>query len=69
MKEEGRSISFGEYSCNLYQRGVLVYSGVLSEGVATNRVSGVYLALKSIELAEYVGKQFINIYREFITGM
>lgn len=69
IKEEGKDISFGEYSSSLYPRGVLVYSGVLSEGMATNRVSGVYLALKSIELAEYAGKQFINIYREFVTGM
>lgn len=69
MKEEGKDISFCKYSSSLYPRGVLVYSGVLSEGMATNRVSGVYLALKSIELAEYAGKQFINIYREFVTGM
>lgn len=56
----GRASSYA----NAY--GGLVYSYASSVSTNSSTVSGSRLAFKTEELAEYAGKQFIEIYRDFM---
>lgn len=47
------------------KQGGLVFAYAYCAGLSSNASHGVRLALKSKELAEYAGKQFIDIYKDF----
>lgn len=47
-------------------QGVLECTNANKAGVLSYAVNGVRLAFKSRELAEYAGKQFVNIYKDFL---
>lgn len=56
----GRSVS------NAYAYGGLVYAGTSAGSSRSHAGSGVRLAFKTRELAEYAGKQFLNIWADFV---
>lgn len=62
-KEERRVV--GRASNNAYASGGLVCSSAYYVSTVSNTVNGSRLAFKSEELAEYAGKQFIEIYADF----
>lgn len=66
MSEEEKSRVVGRAGGSAGAVGGLVYSGagVVSSGSGT--FSGSRLAFKSEELAEYAGKTFIDIYKDFV---
>ena len=47
-------------------QGVLECTNANKAGVLSYAVNGVRLAFKSRELAEYAGKQFVDIYKDFL---
>ena len=47
-------------------QGVLECTNANKAGVLSYAVNGVRLAFKSKELAEYAGKQFVDIYKDFL---
>lgn len=46
--------------------GGVAYAYVVSNSSNTNSIYGSWLSFKSEELAEYAGKQFIDIYKPFL---
>lgn len=56
----------GRASSNAYAHGGLVCSHANGVSTNSNTGSGSRLAFKTEELAEYAGKQFIEIYRDFM---
>jgi hypothetical protein len=46
----------------------LIYKGVNESRTRINIANGTHLVLKSKELAEYAGKQFIDVYGKLILG-
>lgn len=66
MTEEEKSRVVGRVGVNAYAYGGLVCSSAY--GVSSNSVAyyGFRLAFKNEELAEYAGKTFIDIYKDFV---
>lgn len=68
MEEEEIKTTFNKPLYNAYPYGRLMYRGVDGNTLITSSVGGAHLVFKSIELAEYAGNQFIDIYGKFIIG-
>lgn len=62
-EDKSRVVSRGGY--NAYTGGGLVFAIADNAGSVSFSSYGVRLAFKSKELAEYAGKQFIDIYKDF----
>lgn len=66
MTEEEKCRVVGRASYNAYAYGGLVYSNANSVSSYSGTSSGSRLAFKNEELAEYAGKTFIDIYKDFV---
>ena len=66
MSEEEKSRVVGRAGNNANANGGLVYSYASYVSSVSNTNSGSRLAFKSEELAEYAGKTFIDIYKDFV---
>lgn len=66
MTEEGRSRVVGRASGNANANGGLVCSYAFGVSSSSNTYYGSRLAFKNEELAEYAGKTFIDIYKDFV---
>lgn len=66
MSEEEKSRVVGRASGSAYAYGGLVYSDAVSVSSYSYTFGGSRLAFKSEELAEYAGKTFIDIYKDFV---
>lgn len=64
--ERPRCRVVGRASNNANANGGLVYSCAVNVSSYSNTNYGSRLAFKTEELAEYAGKQFIEIYRDFM---
>lgn len=72
-KEEYEQLSDEEKQCcvgrsynNAYAYGGLVYAATYSGSANSYTNNGVRLAFRTRELAEYAGKQFLNIWADFV---
>lgn len=63
-EEKRRCVGRAYYVANAF--GVLVYSNACDASSNSSAVSGVRLAFSTRELAEYAGKQFIDIWADFV---
>ena len=63
-EEKGRCV--GRSSDSASARGGLVYAGANNGSANSYTNFGVRLAFKTRELAEYAGKQFLNIWADFV---
>lgn len=66
MDEEKRRRVVGRSSSNAYAFGGLVYASAYYASSSSDSGDGSRLAFKSEELADYAGKQFIEIYADFV---
>lgn len=66
MSEEKRRRVVGRSSSYAYASGGLVCANASSASSYSSTYSGSRLAFKSEELADYAGKQFIEIYADFV---
>ena len=66
MPEEENSRVVGRASLHANAYGGLVYSHAYSVSSYSGTFSGSRLAFKNEELAEYAGKTFIDIYKDFV---
>ncbi len=66
MDEDERGRVVGRESDSAYAHGGLVYAHANSASSYSNSYNGSRLALKSDELAVYCGKQFIDIWADYI---
>ena len=66
MPEEEKSRVVGRAGCGAYAYGGLVYSGAVCVSSYSGTSYGSRLAFKNEELAEYAGKTFIDIYKDFV---
>lgn len=66
MSEEEKSRVVGRAGGVAYAYGGLVYSGAGSVSSFSSTSVGSRLAFKNEELAEYAGKTFIDIYKDFV---
>lgn len=66
FSEEEKRRCVGVASYNAYASGGLVYSNAYNASSYSNTDNGVRLAFSTRELAEYAGKQFIDIWADFV---
>lgn len=66
FSEEEKRRCVGRASHYAYAYGGLVYSNANSASSLSNAVGGVRLAFSNRDLAEYAGKQFIDIWADFV---
>lgn len=66
MSEEKRRRVVGRSNVSAYAYGGLVYAYASSASSYSSTYYGSRLAFKSEELADYAGKQFIEIYADFV---
>lgn len=66
MDEEDRSRVVGRADNNAYAFGGCVYAHALSASSYSHTVFGARLAFKTRELAIYAGKQFVEIWADFV---
>ena len=66
LKDEAKGRCVGRASNFAYSYGGLVYSSAGYASSFSNTGSGVRLAFRTKELAQYAGKQFLNIWADFI---
>lgn len=66
LSDEEKKRCVGRSSNGAYANGGLVYASSNNGSAYSNTVDGVRLAFKTRELAEYAGKQFLNIWADFI---
>ena len=66
MDEEDRSRVVGRADNNAYAFGGCVYAHALSASSYSHTVFGARLAFKTRELANYAGKQFVEIWADFV---
>ena len=66
MTEEEKSRVVGRACYNAHANGGLVYSSANNVSSNSNTSHGSRLAFKNEELAEYAGKTFIDIYKDFV---
>lgn len=66
MSEEKRRRVVGRSNCNAYAYGGLVFAVAYFASSVSSTRYGSRLAFKSEELADYAGKQFIEIYADFV---
>lgn len=66
FSEEKKRRCVGRASANAYASGGLVYAAAGSVSSYSYTNSGARLAFKSEELAVYAGKQFLNIWADFV---
>lgn len=68
LKEEKEDNILNNPSYSIHPYGRLIYKGVNESRTIVNIANGTHLVLKSKELAEYAGKQFIDVYGKLILG-
>ena len=66
FSEEEKRRCVGRAHNNANAHGGLVYSHAISASSNSNTYSGVRLAFSNRDLAEYAGKQFIDIWADFV---
>lgn len=66
FSEEEKRRCVGRAVSSAYAGGGLVYSGASDASPYSNTYYGVRLAFSTRELAEYAGKQFIDIWADFV---
>lgn len=68
FSEEEKRRCVGRANSNAKANGGLVYSYALVASSYSNSYHGVRLAFSTSELAEYAGKQFLDIWTDFVFG-
>ena len=66
LKDEAKGRCVGRSDSNANADGGLVYAGTNFGSAYSGANSGVRLAFRTKELAQYAGKQFLNIWADFI---
>lgn len=66
LSDEYKKRCVGYSYNNANADGGLVYLSALAASSSSYAVGGVRLAFKTLELAEYAGKQFLNIWADFV---
>ena len=66
LDDEGKKSCVGRSSVNANAYGGLVYASAYSGSANSYTGDGVRLAFKTRELAEYAGKQFVDIWADFV---
>jgi hypothetical protein len=66
LKDDAKGRCVGRSSNNAYAGGGLVYASTSSGSAYSYTFSGVRLAFRTKELAQYAGKQFLDIWADFI---
>ncbi len=64
--DEGTERCVGRSNYNAFAHGGLVFANTLVGSANSYAYNGVRLAFKTKELAEYAGKQFLNIWADFV---
>lgn len=66
MSDDDKSRVVGRANCSLYAFGGLAYANAVSASSNSSGVSGSRLAFKTRELADYAGRQFVELYADFV---
>lgn len=66
LKDEDKGRCVGRSVSNAYADGGLVYASAGVGSVGSNTNNGVRLAFRTKELAKYAGKQFLDIWIDFV---
>ena len=66
LKDDAKGRCVGRAYYNAYSNGGLVYSDASSASSNSGSNNGVRLAFRTMELAKYAGKQFLDIWIDFV---